>query len=382
MTEAVARWQTTDAQFEALRPEWNELLARSRCQSVFLTWEWLNAWWRHIGSRTSQLGILTIRIPSGRLVGIGPFCITRSDVMGASVLRFLGTTRVSSEYLDVICESGLESQIAPAVAQALFDRSVSWDLLVLSDLLESATVLNELRPHVLARGVAWEETVSQHCPYLTLPETKEKFLSVLGASTRALLKRRTRKLMQLGAEIEEVDSADALLVSMRLDALFALHEKRWTMRGRKGNMGEDAIHLFHREVAQTFLERGWLRLYSLKVHDKVIASLYSFRYGGKLFYYQAGFDPSWSNYSPGLVLMGQGIERAISEGLEEFDYLRGLEPYKTRWTKIQRETRCLTLVPAGRLKGYAYFRGKQVLRSSKAIVKWSIAKILRRRVGQ
>ena len=32
-----------------LRDEWNDLLRRSRFDTVFLTWEWQSTWWQHLG---------------------------------------------------------------------------------------------------------------------------------------------------------------------------------------------------------------------------------------------------------------------------------------------------------------------------------------------
>ena len=34
--------------FAALRQEWNALLARTRFDTLFLTWEWQSTWWTHL----------------------------------------------------------------------------------------------------------------------------------------------------------------------------------------------------------------------------------------------------------------------------------------------------------------------------------------------
>ena len=45
-----------------------------------------------------------------------------------------------------------------------------------------------------------------------------------------------------------------------------------------------------------------------------------------------------SDYSPGLVLIGRALEEAVERGGSEFDFLRGDEPYKRRWTGLRRRT--------------------------------------------
>ena len=41
---------TDSAGFHAMREEWAELLESSTSDCVFLTWEWLHTWWKHLGA--------------------------------------------------------------------------------------------------------------------------------------------------------------------------------------------------------------------------------------------------------------------------------------------------------------------------------------------
>lgn len=61
------------SEFLALRDEWSELLRASDSDSLFLTWEWLYTWWRHL-AEDRQLSILLVR-RSGQLIGLAPFCL-------------------------------------------------------------------------------------------------------------------------------------------------------------------------------------------------------------------------------------------------------------------------------------------------------------------
>ncbi len=61
--------------FEALRPQWTELLAASATAGPFLTWEWAYAWWAHLRER-SRLHLIVVRT-GGRLVAIAPLRVTR-----------------------------------------------------------------------------------------------------------------------------------------------------------------------------------------------------------------------------------------------------------------------------------------------------------------
>jgi CelD/BcsL family acetyltransferase involved in cellulose biosynthesis len=50
-----------------------------------------------------------------------------------------------------------------------------------------------------------------------------------------------------------------------------------------------------------------------------------------MLFYLSGFDPQWAAFSPGVLLIAHAIEEAIREGQQEFDFLRGNEPYKYLW---------------------------------------------------
>lgn len=365
MNNLVATRITTHETFATLRDEWNDLLERSKAKSVFLTWEWLYLWHRHLGQDV-ELSLIVIRNAAGSLIGIAPFCISRQSA-GIRALRFMGSLSVGSEYLDVICDPACEKEVAVLVTETLLADRGRWDMLVLSDVLESALVLRVIQGELRARKTLLDLAPAQQCPYLSLPDRHDAFLQSLGGETRSALKRRTRKLTQMGAEVGRVESAEAL--TPQLETLFGLHGKRWGLRGRTGNLAQQHIREFHLDVARHFLDKGWLWLYSLRLNDAIVASLYTYRYGGKIYYYQSGFDPDWAAISPGFVLMGRCIEDAIGDKLTEFDYLRGLEAYKDRWTRTRRSTLTLTAVPAGRYRGMIYLRQKQLLRSVKRLIK-------------
>ena len=54
--------------FDALRPEWEPLLARSAVNEIFLTWDWQTTWWD--AYHPGDLWLLAGRDETGQLVGI------------------------------------------------------------------------------------------------------------------------------------------------------------------------------------------------------------------------------------------------------------------------------------------------------------------------
>src|SRR5262245_4792887 len=94
--------------FERLKADWEELLRDSDSNRIFLTWEWLFTWWKHL-SESRKLHIITVR--SGRkLIAIAPLAVNplRLTLSPFRSLEFLGTGSIGSDYLDFIIRRGEE----------------------------------------------------------------------------------------------------------------------------------------------------------------------------------------------------------------------------------------------------------------------------------
>ena len=126
--------------FWALRPEWNDLVHRGCCDTVFLTWEWQSTWWKHLGE--GDLLLLGFRAENdGRLIGIAPLFYTQTDD-GKSILNLNGCRDVS-DYLDLLIEVGQEDAVHAMSARnsslhSLDDLVASELILAKSKILQSA----------------------------------------------------------------------------------------------------------------------------------------------------------------------------------------------------------------------------------------------------
>lgn len=333
------------AAFQALREEWDELLAASLADSFFLTWEWLYAWWTHLaGDR--RLFLLVAR-QGGRLVAIAPLSLRARRVAGVVPLRsveFLGADRLSSDYLDVIVRRGWEADAIPALARYLADARLALELASVRRAGCAAAALS--RALTQRRWRMWEIPTAV-CPFIDLSgHTWESYLGTLESKPRndflRLLKNLTKKF---SVRLEPASSEHQRREFMA--HLVRLHNLRWQNLG-----GSDALHTadlvaFHDEVSRVTLERGWLRLFVLWLDGQPVASLYGFRYGRTFYFVQTGFDPAYGRHAVGLITVGLTIKSAIAEGAEEYDFLRGDEAYKFRWAREVRHLATLEVYPRG-----------------------------------
>jgi CelD/BcsL family acetyltransferase involved in cellulose biosynthesis len=333
------------AGFEALRDEWSELLEASDADCLFLTWEWLSTWWKHLaGDR--RLAILALR-HGGRLVALAPFCLrppSLSRRRPLPVMEFLGNGCVGSDYLDLIVRRGYESEARRAFASGLANERLVLDWTQL------------LRGSCAAAGVAadlreskWSvsERVTNTCPFIPLAGMSwEAYLATLGAEHRYNFHRKWKRLNRnYSVQLEQVHTEEQCRES--IDLVMELHNMRWRGRGGSDAFDTPGLVAFHREFSQIALKRGWLRLYVLRLDRKPAACLYGFLYGGTFYFYQSGFDAAYGKESVGLVSMGLSVKSAIEEGAEEYDLLHGNEEYKSHWSRESRELSRLELFPPG-----------------------------------
>src|SRR5689334_4088250 len=126
-------------QFDAIRGEWNALLDRSICDSVFLRWEWIHTWW-DVFQQNKRLFILTAR-DENRLVGLAPFYIENTGSLSLRTIKFC-SEELSPDYMDLVLDSGREDEVSREIVRSLQQQHAhEWDLIALDNLRAESTLL-------------------------------------------------------------------------------------------------------------------------------------------------------------------------------------------------------------------------------------------------
>ena len=106
--------------FRGLRVEWLQLLTQLPFQSVFLTPQWQETWWRHF-AHERQLHLLTVRSDDGVLRGLAPLMLSHGvDV--PTRLEFIGDVELC-DYFDVLIDPAYEQQVGEALVSALVSQT-------------------------------------------------------------------------------------------------------------------------------------------------------------------------------------------------------------------------------------------------------------------
>ena len=325
---------TTIPEWRALQSGWDAMLAESRSDAIFLTWDWIDVWLEVYGDGGWWF-ILVAENEDGRLLGAAPMMVVRGPRVPGKWIRRLTLigqqADTASEYLDWIARRDCEQELATAFAQHLLtDMRAEWDLIELTFVRDDAIVLPALRAVFEKAGSPAPCVDFQtKSPYLPLPATWEEFAASRSSGFRNRLNKLHRD-HEVRIRLGGVDMSVA--EGMRL--IRELHHKRW--RGESSSFVSARYIRFHDLIAERLHALDRLLLVFLEIDGQIVAGRYDFGYGGKGWCFQGGWLPDWEKQSAGKMLVAEIIRVCIQKGLREYDFLGGDAKYKSDWTGLSR----------------------------------------------
>jgi len=318
--------------FEQLREPWDRLVEEAG-GSIFQTWEWAFAAWKHFG-RGSRLQILSA-YRDGKLVGIAPLAAQAAGgrFVKLASLRFLS---VASDTVDFLVARDLDAAVGEAFTRHL-SRSKDWDVLHL-DLVPTDSRATPAFLEAAAR--LGHKPFARQGPInlvIVLPGSLDEYFAGVGKKTRQEMRREHRRIMEVGT-VDVCPPGDE--VGGYLDILLHLHALRFARKGTPSLLADPSLSAFYRDVVRMLHSRGWVRLALLRIGEEPIAAHLSFWHRDRVYWHQCGFDPSspWARHSPVRALLLDSLTRAIRAGMKEIAFGREGEAYKLDFAPQRRVT--------------------------------------------
>jgi len=345
------------------RERWDALAG----DSVFRSWDWLTTWWQHYGEGR-QLYVLLVfaeeetascqttttcsdatrssdfPVDSENLQAILP-CYVESHFARGQVLRLLGDGEICSDHLDLLSDPAEVAVGAQAIARFLCENASDWDTTEFTAIGVESVGLVQLCEELGSLGCHVTRKPNQNCWAISLPDDWEAFLAMQSKSHRKQLRRLERRVL-------DTEQAVWHLVETPTDfekawpILIDLHQRRRVSLGEPGCFASERWAAFHRDIARQLLDAGKLRLSWLELAGQPVAAEYHFAGERTTWAYQGGVHPDRIAEEPGQLSMIRTLQHALAEGHQQFDLLRGDEPYKAHWRAQPQETFDLQIVPA------------------------------------
>lgn len=310
---------------QSLRAEWNALLARSSSRSVFLTWEWLNAWWSVFRAGFSLRVICAT--DGTRLLGIFPLVRRERAMLDAIGLRswnFLGTGESDR---DEVCAYWMEPIVDNASAEAVYRRFLhylveneridSWDQLRFTSIHEASPFVREAKRFFVDTCDVFVETAFT-VGISDLGSSWLAFEEKLGSRTRKRLRRERRILEETPGFRYRFAETESDLDEM-FRALTVLNRSRW---GDLSPFASERFCEFQRVAIRALWPHG-VRLSTMEIDGTIVAGNLDYCYKNTVYGYQTAFD---AEYNPkigiGTLSMVFCLDKAIQEGFAHYDWYR------------------------------------------------------------
>ena len=279
-----------------LEGDWRALEAVGGARTVFQTWAWNSAWLEGPG-RSASLRFLVFT-DWRRPVAIAPLVIRKAYGLPFRRMQWSGTG--VSDYLEPIVAPEHANAVLPLLETQLAASSPrDGDVLDLHQARHDTPLLTRFAGRSIEQAVA---------PYRPLPESIDELHRQIGKKLRSNL-RYAQRVLERDRSVEfRLANSDTL--GRDMDGFFRLHALRWRSKRQRGVLAGRLIQEFHRAAASRLLDQGALRLHSLDVDGRIVASIYCFIHGGVTSYYLGGFAPDFSRTSVGTLLTARALETA------------------------------------------------------------------------
>jgi CelD/BcsL family acetyltransferase involved in cellulose biosynthesis len=313
--------------FALLEQYWNCLLKESGSDVLFLTFEWLDTYWRYFG-RQNEPFILVLENGKG-VVGLAPMVLRKRGPVRS--VEFLGGSH--SDYQDFILLPEVREEGLKILIEELDPSGKGWDVVNLRNIRQDSPNYQLLKKIYSTGGDG--KVLKKHdvSPCFEIRDSWQEYLRSLNKKMLKDTERQIRRLENLGSlrfeAVEVPDEVDRLLVyyhRQKRSRDYADHvavDSFGTMEGRG----------FLRELSRKTCKNGWLDLSYLKLDgvEEPLAISISFLYNGRFYYWLPSINGKYLRYSPGRILLFYLLQESFERNFECFDFLCGPESYKYRW---------------------------------------------------
>ncbi|MFN2595263.1 MAG: GNAT family N-acetyltransferase [Actinomycetota bacterium] len=325
---------------DRIQDEWDALASeRGRPYSSPV---WMLSWWRQVAPSAAQPRFVAGFDERGRMCGIAPFFAQR-NAAGLWTYRILGAS--TSPRAEPLASAEREEEFVGEVVRKLAELRPFPALIRLEGIPSGSPWPRGFRMQwPTAETPKLAQVDSMGSPTLSISGTYDEWFAARTRNFRQQMRRTQRQLAEQGAVLDRASGEDDLRNAVA--ALRNLHEQRWASRGGSAVMSTRVERMLL-DIVNSDEGTKRLRLWTIKVGDRIISSQAFLSSGGEVTYWLGGFDEAWRAYRPSIIAILAAIQESFARGDRRVDLGGGSQSYKLRFTDGEDTLEWWAVVPPG-----------------------------------
>ena len=347
--ELKINWHDGDSALASLESCWKKLEEKSNA-SAFTSWSWLNAWWNNY-SEGKSLHILLVEIDDSVELLL-PFQVRRKRILGLIPVDHwynLGSkSSAGCDYLGGIFPNSLQLSITEfdTIVTAIRKKRRFLSFLHFNELGRfSFPQKHEFFNFIASNSHVIREEPT-FCPTIQLPDSWDDFLASLSRNFRSQIRRDIKKFQENNELTIGVHTSPEQLQE-KVAELKRLNTQRISQLGKTSSFESKQLANFLDEATQELAKTQHCTFYQLYHNEKSVGIILLINDTRTQYYYLGGFDQEYKKFSPINILFVHAIQDAIANKYQEFNLLKGKEPYKYRWKAVDDINDNLTIIDGG-----------------------------------
>ena len=311
-------------EFESLHNEWDKLLKDYQHKTVFLSWEWLTAWWKN-NKENKELWLL-IAYENGIIFGIAPLMLTNYRRYGISIKVLQSLGYPNTDHSDFIAHNN-----NPEIIQMLCDHIVSqkgsnFQAIKLEELPEDSAALQIFHEAIKKIGGLVEVKTNSHY-FIPTTANWEKFNKALSKNTRKNIKKRLRHAREI-FDVSMTHLQGKEVTDEHLTKMFEINENGHFPDKYKS----DSEKAFLKDLIARSQDKGFIEIFFINFNTNSVAFELGFNSQGVFEDWRTGYDKNFEKFAPGtLLIVNILIKMCEQENYTKLDFLRGEHEFKQQW---------------------------------------------------
>lgn len=316
---------------DAFISQWNEWLERSKNAHVFFHPDMAKAWVETYRPLRNLQPLFCIA-RSGETTIFLPLLIWEKNWKNAFI-----RTIVPVGYSDFDYHSPIVAGKVNKVNITLFWENLLQELFIKWSHFYDRIDITGIQDKCIGQNNGWKEVDKSPKVDLSKYDSYETFLGTLKSKVRGDVKRKQRRMEELGDFKYRVYQPEEVNQALNtLPAMLHHHSLKWPNAYKAPG--------YHANLIKQLLPKGLMHLSEISLDGKPICWNLSFVYKKTYYFYMPTYVSDYHRYSPGKVNMFLSMSDVFNRNFDTFDLLRGAEEYKSKLPTVITDIYDLTVV--------------------------------------